>query len=398
MVGAVVDNHVFDIMVARFMPVLGDHIKQHDIQLSVACLPWFLTLFVNSLPLPYALRIMDCFFLEGAKVLFQIGLAILKVNGDAIMKVTDDGELMKVLKGYFASLGDVETEISNGISKPTTKFNQLIVTAYREFQNVSNDMIIEIRKTQSLATIQNLDLYSKRSAIRNLKTTGKFTKEEMLHICDQFYSVQFYSSASKMCDRLSLNNFSDLLGNLASWADMKPSEEDLASESPIKPIIGTIFIANLFNRVFDLNHDGFVDLQDVVKGLGRLVHTDVIGVLGTVFAAHDGDQDGFLNRDETIHLSETFLFLQRKIDNEKKLGSISSFLNRAFMMNLTAESENANVEFRLSLELFKELISADDYLLGYFNDVFPTTFVLIDSNTGVQQTTYAPPMKEISGK
>lgn len=73
MVGAVIDNHVFDVMVSKFMPVLGNHIKAHDIQLSVACLPWFLTLYVNSLPLPYALRIMDCFFLEGAKVLFQIG-------------------------------------------------------------------------------------------------------------------------------------------------------------------------------------------------------------------------------------------------------------------------------------------------------------------------------------
>ena len=94
MVGAVIDNHVFDILVSKFMPVLGDHLKTYDIQLSVACLPWFLTLYLNSLPIPYALRIMDCFFLEGTKVLFQIGLAILKINGDQIMKIKDDGELM----------------------------------------------------------------------------------------------------------------------------------------------------------------------------------------------------------------------------------------------------------------------------------------------------------------
>ena len=43
------------------MPILGDHFKANDIQLSVACLPWFLTLYVNALPLPYALRVMDCF-------------------------------------------------------------------------------------------------------------------------------------------------------------------------------------------------------------------------------------------------------------------------------------------------------------------------------------------------
>lgn len=94
MVGAVIDNHVFDKLVHKFMPILGDHLAEHEIQLSVACLPWFLTLFVNSLPLPYALRVLDCFFMEGAKFLFQIGLAILKINGEEILKIKDDGELM----------------------------------------------------------------------------------------------------------------------------------------------------------------------------------------------------------------------------------------------------------------------------------------------------------------
>lgn len=94
MVGAVIDNHVFVTMVGKFMPVLSAHFKKYDIQLSVAVLPWFLSLFINALPLPYSLRIIDCFFMEGAKVLFQVGLAMLKINGDEIMKVKDDGELM----------------------------------------------------------------------------------------------------------------------------------------------------------------------------------------------------------------------------------------------------------------------------------------------------------------
>ena len=73
MVGAVVDNHVFEALVEKHMPTLDDHLKKHEIQLSVACLPWFLSLYINSLPLPFALRIVDCFFMDGPKVLFQIG-------------------------------------------------------------------------------------------------------------------------------------------------------------------------------------------------------------------------------------------------------------------------------------------------------------------------------------
>jgi hypothetical protein len=94
MVGAMIDNQVFALMINRLMPVLADHFKKYSIQISVACLPWFLSLYINFLPLPYALRIIDCFFMEGVKVLFQIGLALLKVNGDEILRARDDGELM----------------------------------------------------------------------------------------------------------------------------------------------------------------------------------------------------------------------------------------------------------------------------------------------------------------
>jgi hypothetical protein len=77
MVGAVTDNHVFEKLVKQLMPVLGDHFDKYEIQLSVACLPWFLTLFINSLPLSCSLRILDCFFMEGPKFLFQIGYDLL---------------------------------------------------------------------------------------------------------------------------------------------------------------------------------------------------------------------------------------------------------------------------------------------------------------------------------
>lgn len=73
MVGAVIDNHVFGKLVKQLMPILGDHLDRYEIQLSVACLPWFLTLFINSMPLNCSLRVLDAFFMEGPRFLFQIG-------------------------------------------------------------------------------------------------------------------------------------------------------------------------------------------------------------------------------------------------------------------------------------------------------------------------------------
>lgn len=73
MYGVLLDQVVLEELAKIYLPKITDHLKEKDIHLSVACLPWFLTLFINSMPLPFAFRILDCFFLEGPKILFQIG-------------------------------------------------------------------------------------------------------------------------------------------------------------------------------------------------------------------------------------------------------------------------------------------------------------------------------------
>lgn len=124
------------------------HFQEHDIQLSVASMSWFLTLFINSMPMMHALRVLDWFFVDGPRVLFQLALTIIKLNGEAILAVTDDGELMNIFKDYFATLDDpVDTGVVSAGGRQITKFNQLIVIAGREFGSVSTEMIISLRKS-----------------------------------------------------------------------------------------------------------------------------------------------------------------------------------------------------------------------------------------------------------
>ena len=73
MYGALLDQIIFEQLVEKTMPILWDHLKKTDIQLSVACLPWFLSLYINSMPLLFAFRVLDCLFMEGPRILFQIG-------------------------------------------------------------------------------------------------------------------------------------------------------------------------------------------------------------------------------------------------------------------------------------------------------------------------------------
>ena len=42
--GTLLDQRVFEALVHRCLPILYDHFQQVDVQLSVASLPWFLSL------------------------------------------------------------------------------------------------------------------------------------------------------------------------------------------------------------------------------------------------------------------------------------------------------------------------------------------------------------------
>lgn len=73
MYGALLDQICFEQLVEKTMPLLWNHFKRTNVELSVACLPWFLSLFINSMPLEFAVRVLDILFMEGPRILFQIG-------------------------------------------------------------------------------------------------------------------------------------------------------------------------------------------------------------------------------------------------------------------------------------------------------------------------------------
>jgi uncharacterized membrane protein len=65
-------------------------------------LSWFLTLFLSVLPYRKAVRVVDAFFFDGARVLFLLALTILKRNEEFLLNCTDEGtagSLTRKIKG-----------------------------------------------------------------------------------------------------------------------------------------------------------------------------------------------------------------------------------------------------------------------------------------------------------
>ncbi len=62
------------------LPRVHRQLQRIDVPLEPLTVNWLLCLFVNTLPLETLFRVWDCFFLEGVKVLFRAGLALLKAR------------------------------------------------------------------------------------------------------------------------------------------------------------------------------------------------------------------------------------------------------------------------------------------------------------------------------
>lgn len=193
MYGTLLDQKVFESLVERTMPILWDHLVKSDVQLSVVSLPWFLSLYINSMPLVFAFRVLDVFFVEGPKVLFQVGLAILRINGEELLDAADDGAFISVLKTYFSRLDQsAHPKSDNPKLRAVTRFQELMVVAFKEFAGITHSSITELRLKNKDAVLNNIENFAKRTAIRNLGPESKLlSNEELSSIYDRFYNVLY---------------------------------------------------------------------------------------------------------------------------------------------------------------------------------------------------------------
>nr|XP_048313754.1 carabin isoform X2 [Myodes glareolus] len=73
------DAEVFMALLRRLLPRVYQHLQQVGVGPLLYLPEWFLCLFTRSLPFPTVLRIWDAFLSEGAKVLFRVGLTLMRL-------------------------------------------------------------------------------------------------------------------------------------------------------------------------------------------------------------------------------------------------------------------------------------------------------------------------------
>ncbi|EXJ83854.1 hypothetical protein A1O1_07482 [Capronia coronata CBS 617.96] len=367
MYGTLLDQRVFENLVERTMPVLWEHLVKSDVNLSVVSLPWFLSLYINSMPLVFAFRVLDVFFLEGPKVLFQVGLAILRINGEELLDVHDDGSFISILKNYFSRLDEsAHPHSENEKLRAITKFQELMVTAFKEFAGITHGSIEELRTKHIESVKDGLATFAKRTSIRNLgPESKKLSADDLSAIYDRFFGVlseRHKRAKLREAERrkqeqqrsrpglwthhsdrnhdeparnvgpvqtMDYDAFREFLANTAKWAitdsPTSPSQEINNPTTNQRKRSQTFsqwgsgpqpadhdFMQRLYGK-WDESHQGEMTLQQLVRGIARIKGTtDIMNSMSLFFELFDDDNTGKVDREGILRMSESLLFLSRR--------------------------------------------------------------------------------------
>lgn len=67
--------------------------------------------FFSSMPFDSAVYLVDCFFYDGAKVMFQLALTILQANKTALLNCNDEGDSIAILAKYMDMIENPDRKI-----------------------------------------------------------------------------------------------------------------------------------------------------------------------------------------------------------------------------------------------------------------------------------------------
>lgn len=322
MYGTLLDQNVFKALVRKTMPTLWEHLARYDIQLSVVFLPWFLSLFINAMPFVFAFRILDIFFLEGPKTLFQVALAILRINSEALLEVTDDGLVMEILKDFFKDL-DASAHPNSPLPKlrAITKFQELMIVAFREFAYIDEALLMQHRGENEDRILLDIEMFAKKTQIRSLEGLKHLTTDQQGILYDRFYAAIQDTRLGLGATKTDMNieAFECFLAGIVDWMDPQYSAEYSGTTTlSIQEKLLLIrkqephdFVLRLFRR-WDTSNAGVLTLQDVCTGVDSLVQqADFLENINSFFRLYELENTGSVDRDGILSMSEGLLFLTR---------------------------------------------------------------------------------------
>ncbi|KAF2980300.1 hypothetical protein EK904_008235 [Melospiza melodia maxima] len=154
LMGVQTDQRVLRQLIVQYLPRLDKLLQEHDIELSLITLHWFLTSFASVVHIKLLLRIWDLFFYEGSLVLFQVTLGMLSMKEDELIQSENSASI-------FNTLSDIPSQIEDA--------DVLLREAMRVAGSLT-DVAVETQRRKHLAYLiaEQGQLLNSSSTVNNL--------------------------------------------------------------------------------------------------------------------------------------------------------------------------------------------------------------------------------------
>ncbi|ELT95953.1 hypothetical protein CAPTEDRAFT_186677 [Capitella teleta] len=317
-VGALVDQGVFEDLVCEYIPELYQKLDCLGL-ISMISLSWFLTLFLSVIPFDCAVNIVDCFFYDGARVIFQIALSILDGLRERLLACKDDGQAMSLLSQYLMNITNrdstLPTSANTQVDKRQTSIDvtDLIYEAYSKFGTMTNQEIDKLRVKHRLKVVQSLEDTMMRNVLRSVSAETLFQGSELQDIFVVFkeefmtsYYWRTHQPPSDLLDKydpakpyyeqykIDFDQFKTLFIALSPWSGFQHSD---------------VLALRMF-RLLDSNADNMINFRDFAWFLGVCCRGDLAERLKLLYRLHlppcllDTDKDDEEGEEETPAAAE----------------------------------------------------------------------------------------------
>ncbi|XP_054945482.1 growth hormone-regulated TBC protein 1 isoform X3 [Physeter macrocephalus] len=98
MLGLKTDQEVLGELVRTKLPAVAALMDSHGLLWTLVVSRWFICLFVDVLPVETVLRVWDCLFNEGSKIIFRVALTLIKQHQALILEATSVPDICEKFK------------------------------------------------------------------------------------------------------------------------------------------------------------------------------------------------------------------------------------------------------------------------------------------------------------
>lgn len=299
-VGALIDQNVFEDLINENLPAL--HQKLEDLGLlSMISLSWFLTIFLSVMPFNCAVSIMDCFFYDGARVIFQVALTILDNKQEELLEAKEEGEAMTILSSYLENITNKDStmpHIAHTSSmcsslaekkEPSVDVAVLIDDSYRKYGHISNQDIDKLRLKYRLQVVQHIEDSTKKNVLRSVQTHTLFKGKELddlfILFKEEYLTSCYWRTSQQPADmgdkfdpsrpyyemyKIDFEQFKTMYLSLSPWAS--------------GPRAGHLALRTF--KFLDDNKDNMINFKEFVYIIGVVCKGDITQKLKLLYLLH----------------------------------------------------------------------------------------------------------------